>query len=177
MNSLHLGLVEVCIEKMKIDLKALFAAVMRHSQLPDLSIHGPDHWARVERNALYCARQSGGDELVVTLFALFHDAQRFNDGTDPEHGRRGAELAESLHGELFQLSDQQMQQLTFACEWHTFGDTSDDPTIGSCWDGDRLDLTRIGAKPDVQFMSTRAAQRLAEAGDFLVLDQLPKRNW
>lgn len=31
-----------------------------------------------------------------------------------------------------------------ACRDHEFGRTSSDPTIGSCWDANRLDLDRVG---------------------------------
>ena len=160
-----------------LDVSTILRFVLEQRYLDDFSIHGPQHWARVERNALYCARANGADETVITLFALFHDCMRFNDGTDPEHGLRGSELAQSVNGDLFQLSEQQMHQLTYACEWHTFGDTSDDPTIGACWDGDRLDLTRIGAQPAAEFMSTRVAQKICEKRDFSVLEGLPLRDW
>jgi len=33
------------------------------------------------------------DPDVVFCFALFHDSMRFNEFDDPEHGRRGGELA------------------------------------------------------------------------------------
>ena len=44
------------------------------------AIHGPSHWVRVERNGLYIARRTGANQAVVSLFALFHDSRRENDG-------------------------------------------------------------------------------------------------
>ena len=42
---------------------------------------------------------------------------------------------------------------------HTDGTISDDPTIGCCWDADRLDLPRVGMQPDPALLSTEAAAR------------------
>jgi uncharacterized protein len=38
---------------------------------------------------------------------------------------------------------------------------SEHPTIGTCWDADRLDLGRVGARPDPKYMSTEARKRAA----------------
>jgi uncharacterized protein len=54
--------------------------------------------------------------------------------------------------------------LYYACEWHTHGEVSPDPTIGACWDADRLDLVRVGIIPDQSLLSTAAAQEMASAG-------------
>ena len=64
------------------------------------------------------------------LFALFHDSMRFNDNHDPLHGLRGAELAKQLRGETFDLEDAEMGLLAFACEEHTNGGVSSNPTVG-----------------------------------------------
>jgi uncharacterized protein len=95
------------------------------------------------------------------LFAFFHDSMRFSDGHDPEHGARGAELARKLRGDLFEASDEQLQLLEEACRQHTAGGISSDPTIGVCWDADRLDLVRVGIKPHPSFFSTAAARKAA----------------
>jgi hypothetical protein len=84
----------------------------------------------------------------VGLFAIFHDAMREHDGEDPDHGLGGANLAAELRaaGRL-DLSDTQATILAQACELHTSGATNADPTIGTCWDADRLDLIRPGVRP------------------------------
>ncbi|MGB5446898.1 MAG: hypothetical protein WBM99_15485, partial [Psychromonas sp.] len=41
---------------------------------------------------------------------------------------------------------------------HAFHQLSTDPTIGTCWDADRLDLGRYGIYPKAQFLSTEAAK-------------------
>ena len=65
-------------------------ATNQFHQNPELSIHGPAHWRRVLRNALLLATRTGADEMVVRLFAVFHDARRLNDMHEPDHGARGA---------------------------------------------------------------------------------------
>jgi uncharacterized protein len=63
-----------------------------------------------------------------------------------------------LHGELFEVAEKQLEQLLYACEYHHQGITSDDPTIGTCFDADRLDLPRVGIWPEPQYMSTEAGR-------------------
>jgi len=38
---------------------------------------------------------------------------------------------------------------------------SDDVTIGTCWDADRLDLGRVSIKPEAKHMSTAYARDIA----------------
>jgi uncharacterized protein len=138
---------------------------------PRGSIHGVEHWRRVERNGLMLAASTGADATVVRLFALFHDSRRINDGTDPQHGARGASLARALRGTLYDVSDDAFDLLQTACTYHTDGERHEDPTIGTCWDADRLDLTRVGVTLDPRFMSTRLGQEMTRA----TTD--PEGNW
>ena len=126
------------------------------------SIHGPKHWMRVEANGIKIARQIGADELVVVLFALFHDSKRLHDGTDPEHGPQGAEFVRSVRSELHFVNDDQIATLCYACEWHTHERHNADLTIGACFDADRLDLGRVGVHPDPAFMHSDFSRKLAE---------------
>lgn len=128
------------------------------------SVHGPDHWRRVERNGLILAPAAGADVEVVRLFALFHDSCRVNDGHDPGHGARGAALAERLRGKLFELSDARFDLLRRACAGHTDERHHADATIGACFDADRLDLGRVGMIPSAAYMSTELGRRIAEFG-------------
>jgi uncharacterized protein len=125
-------------------------------------IHGPVHWASVQRfGEQLVSGTPGADPDVVRLFALLHDAMRENDGHDPDHGPRAASLALELF-DLLGLSERQFRLLTAACEAHDRGLVSDDPTIGCCWDSDRLDLPRVGTIPNPRFFSTRAGREAAE---------------
>jgi uncharacterized protein len=131
------------------------------------SVHGPDHWRRVEQNGLLLATRTGADVEVVRLFALFHDSRRRDDGMDEGHGIWGAEFAASLRGQLFELSDERFALLQYACIWHTDQERHEDPTIGTCWDADRLDLGRVGVIPDPAFMSTEFGGEIADYGSIL----------
>lgn len=60
--------------------------------LGENSTHGPSHWARVERNALHIAAQTGADPFLVSMFARLHDCQRECESSDEEHGYRAANM-------------------------------------------------------------------------------------
>lgn len=149
-----------------INYEELWRCVQNLFPLSIKSIHGPDHWRRVERNGLFLAQYEPVDVTVVRLFALFHDSQRKNDHRDPEHGARGAQLAVDLHGRYFRLSNSQMTLLLTACGHHTAQTHHDDPTIGACWDADRLDLKRVMIEPDPDYLNTKTAQQIACSGEF-----------
>jgi len=122
------------------------------------SFHGPKHWRRVLIFGGKLAEGNNADLELLELFALFHDSQRTNDSVDHGHGKRGANLAEMYHGKYFHLSDDRLDILLQACRDHTSGGAHEHPTIGACWDADRLDLWRVGIYPDPSFMSTKRAK-------------------
>ena len=135
------------------------AAVLERSTGKDSSLHGEEHWRRVAAAGLALLPETlAADPTVVFLFALFHDSMRFNDGHDPLHGPRGAALARELRGGAFDLEDAEMGLLGSACEEHTNGGVGSDPTVGVCWDADRLNLWRVGIRPDPRLLSTEAAR-------------------
>ena len=125
------------------------------------SIHGPSHWHRVEAAVIRMAPESGCDLTVGRLFAICHDVCRIHDGVDIDHGPRAAALLRGWQGVHFVLSAEQMDLLILAVAEHTTGQTSPDPTIGTCWDADRLDLGRVGIIPNALFMSTTIGKQLA----------------
>lgn len=136
----------------------LIAAIVNQLAINPCGLHGLSHWARVYANGLRLAETTGADTRVVELFALFHDSRRLTEQADPEHGPRGAVLAEQLRGVAFQLDDQPFQLLLAACRLHTAARTHADVTVQTCFDADRLDLGRIGKTVDPQFLCTEAAQ-------------------
>jgi len=144
-----------------IDFERLWRIVSRQFPLDEHSDHGPDHWKRVEANGLLLANAPGADIMVVRLFALFHDSRRENEFTDPNHGRRGAIYAGELRNIHFQITDAQFDLLETACTWHTETSHHQDPTIGTCWDADRLDLGRVGIIPEAKYMNTVLGRQLA----------------
>jgi uncharacterized protein len=90
---------------------AIVREVLAGYSLPVRGIHGVVHWARVLENGLRLAETTGANVNVVTLFALFHDCRRVNEGWDGDHGLRGAEFAQSLRGTLVNLDDTEFRLL------------------------------------------------------------------
>ncbi len=145
----------------QIDFKKLWKIVIANKKRINSNIHGPRHWARVERNGLYLCQLNGADETVVRLFALFHDSMRENDGRDIEHGLRAAKYAQSLLGKEYQLATDRFDLLYYACQYHTKERTTEDKTIGTCWDADRLDIGRIFMmKPSAHYMNSSEAKQI-----------------
>jgi uncharacterized protein len=121
--------------------------------------HGQKHWRRVAQNSFRLLDSTpGADALVVFLFALFHDSMRENEGKDPDHGIRGRMLGVKLIPNHLDISASQRAAFGEACDHHTDGNLSEDPTVAVCWDSDRLDLWRVGKQPSPHLMSTRAAR-------------------
>jgi uncharacterized protein len=110
------------------------------------SVHGPEHWHRVEAIGQELCKESRGDLEVVRLL-------------DPLHGPRAADILGEIVGELFTLEPDRLELLEYSIRHHTGGQISDDPTIGACWDADRLDIGRVGIIPRERYMSTAAGRR------------------
>ena len=138
--------------------RALLEEILCRYVLPPNGVHGFTHWARVIENGFRIAEQTGADMKIVQLFAVFHDSRRVNETMDEAHGRRGAELAASLCGSSFHLSESALELLMNACSYHTDGLTAADITVQTCWDADRLDLGRAGITPKPDFLCTDAAR-------------------
>jgi len=139
--------------------------------LPD-SVHGPDHWSRVERNGLIICREEGIDPEVLKYFAILHDSQRYNDGRDLEHGPRAVKYARQIRGDYIELNNQQFEQLCFAMEYHTVGAETEDLMIQACWDADRLDLGRVFIEPDPERMYTQKATEICFEQAGTLIDDL-----
>lgn len=135
---------------------ALSRAWRRGSEL-----HGEEHWRCVAATGLALATSHGEADRVLTFcFGLLHDARRENDSLDPGHGRRAALFAGELRDEgMLTLDDGRFGVLDEALRLHADGATSDDPTIGTCWDADRLHLPRVHVQPDPRLLSTTGAAR------------------
>lgn len=129
------------------------------------SIHGITHWEEVYKNGMMLSLQPGVDKLVVGLFAYLHDCKREDDMQDPEHGDRAADFVVWLRNtsKLDQLSHQQYQKLWIACLQHHKGVVNrEDPTIGACFDADRIELIRCGIAPREELMNTPMGIRIAQ---------------
>lgn len=130
---------------------------------PREGIHGVKHWERVLENAFRIALEIPADPFVLAAFAALHDARRESDGPDPEHGERAATLARELaDADRLDLFDPQLDLLCEALAEHDRGQVTDNPTIGACWDADRLDLPRVGIDVNPRLLSTAAAVALLD---------------
>ncbi|MBF6619140.1 MAG: hypothetical protein ITG02_02800 [Patulibacter sp.] len=160
------------------DLDDLVRIVERHATHLQSTIHGPSHWRAVGAVAAELAgafraepatpgsAAAGPDRELLFLFALLHDAMREDDGRDLEHGPRAEILLERLRIDgTITLTDPRAATLGEALRDHTNGTLSPDPTIGVCWDADRLLIGRVGIVPDARFCSTVDGRRRAVAGD------------
>lgn len=123
-------------------------------------LHGDEHWRGVADAGLTVGACTPGTDLgLVFLFGLMHDAMRWNEHDDPAHGERAAELLRELVVQrLLDLPTDREALLALACRSHPEGTTSDDPTVGTCWDADRLNLWRLGWEPVPSLMSTADAK-------------------
>ena len=141
-----------------IEAKPILKAIRAQFSLAWYGLHGVTHWARVFENGLLVANHTQVSRDLVLLFALFHDACRRNDGIDPDHGLRGADLAAALRGESYELQDAEFELLHQACARHTDGLVRGDVVLQTCWDADRLDLARALIIPSPKHMWTAAAR-------------------
>jgi uncharacterized protein len=136
----------------------LVRAIKDQCQINWQGIHGLSHLSRVWENGIHLAEATGANKKVVQLFAVFHDSRRLNENCDPEHGPRGALLAESWRGKYYDLNNEEFDLLFTACSLHTMARTHVDTTIQTCFDADRLDLGRIGKTLDPKLLCTEAAK-------------------
>ena len=141
-------------------LSALVEAVLLNAWRSDSAWHGEIHWRCVTATGLALASADPRvDRTLVFCFGLLHDARRVNEVVDREHGARAAEFAGVLRGDgALRLGDEAFAALDEALRLHSGGRVSTDPTIGTCWDADRLHLPRVSIVPDPALLSTRAAR-------------------
>jgi uncharacterized protein len=137
-----------------------FEYLVKSHSLGHNGFHGKDHWLRVLQNAREIAGETRANLRVLELFAVLHDSRRENENHDPEHGHRAAAYAITLRGKWFDLADDEMDLLIEACRFHSDGLTEAHPTIQACWDADRLDLGRVGIRPNAGYLCTAYAKRI-----------------
>jgi uncharacterized protein len=140
-------------------LTGLVEAALTRAWRRDSSLHGDEHWRCVTATGLALAPSVGDvDRTLVFCFGLLHDTRRLTDSLDPEHGARAASFASDLRGEgVLLLDESSFARLAEALVDHSNGLVSTDPTIGTCWDADRLHLPRVGIHPRHELVSTGAA--------------------
>lgn len=137
---------------------ALVAHLREQFALDWGGVHGVTHWARVRVNGLWLAGREGANPRVVECFAFLHDARRENEHEDPDHGARGARLADELNEHFLGLDGDELRLLQRACEQHSEGRMEGPTTLRVCWDADRLDLLRVGIRPRPDRLCTESAR-------------------
>jgi uncharacterized protein len=145
------------------DLEPILARAWRRES----RLHGEAHWlAVVTTGQELVDAGSGADPDVVRWFGWLHDTRRENDAYDPEHGPRAAAFARELHAEgLLPLDKGRLELLCLAIEVHANGQTSADPTVGTCWDADRLHLGRVGIVLRPELLSTEQGRERVNGSD------------
>ena len=140
-------------------LTTLVEAVLPRAWRRDSTWHGEAHWRCVATTGLVLGSEHDGvDRSLVFCFGLLHDTRRENEAYDPGHGHRAAAFADELRAEgVLDLEESRFAALVAALRLHADGQVSEDPTIGTCWDADRLHLPRVSIEPDPQLLSTPAA--------------------
>ena len=120
-----------------LNLKSIVHIILSEYELPWDGTHGVSHWARVLENGLRLAEETGADIDVVRLFAIFHDSQRINEGTDNGTGvvyELAASPRQIVQAIGRSLPSAPMKPVVIAQD----GMTEADITIQTCWDSDRL---------------------------------------
>jgi uncharacterized protein len=107
---------------------------------------------------LLLAPETGANPRVVELFAYLHDSRRLDEYEDPGHGARAVEYLAGPRDHYFQVTDSELELLAHACELHSDGLMDGDATVRTCWDADRLDLGRVGIRPQPRYLCTEAAR-------------------
>ena len=143
-------------------LSSLVDVVLPRAWRPDSTIHGDEHWRCVAATGIALAPSVGDvDRTLVFCFGLLHDTRRMSDSVEPEHGERAATFAVELRDEgALLLDDARFALLAEALIYHSHSSSlvSSDPTIGTCWDADRLHLPRVSIRPRPDLLSTPAAR-------------------
>jgi uncharacterized protein len=153
---------------------AILKRVRGTAPLAGSDVHGEQHWQAVARIGLYLAALTqGAKPRIALLFAILHDSCREDEADDPEHGQRAARFCDELHGagEL-RVQPDDFSRLRYAVAAHSNGERTLDPTIGVCWDADRLCLPRVGVEPCSGLLSTDAGRGIRHWAVPLVYEPL-----
>ena len=123
--------------------------------------HGVAHWSRVWYNAKFLSESLSLNPVVPCLFSFLHDSQRFDEGHDILHGHRACEWIDRLvyENKFPHIDSFDLKLLLTAIAGHSQGETKAHPIVQVCWDADRLDLGRVGIRPDPRYLCTEPAKR------------------
>ncbi len=145
--------------------------------------YGDRHWRATALTGLHLTELTpGADAEGVVMFACLFDVMREGDGPDRAHAARAADLflelvAEGLDG--FPPDSPRSEAMEYAIRFHEAGLITDDVVVGVCWDADRLQAFRLGVRPKLHSLSTRAAKDPSsmQLGEGLALGQIAVASW
>ena len=125
--------------------------------------HGITHWQHVEAFGLMMAEQCpAADKEVIRWFAYLHDSMRGSDSTEISHGAAAAKFIRKIRNTFLKdLTDEQIRILKLACKSHNVRRRTGDLTADICLDADRLDLPRVGIKPEPRKMASKIGSEFA----------------
>ena len=86
-------------------------------------------------------------------------------------------LAETEKELGLDITQEQFDKLYHACRMHTHERATDDATINTCYDADRLDLGRVGIPLDPEKMATTSGKKLARAARAQNVSVYQMREW
>lgn len=139
-------------------------------------IHGIDHWTRVLINGLRISEFNNANKKVLIVFAFFHDIRREHEAGDPEHGIRAAKYLQSFKYKI-NISKSELDKAMIACEGHTHIMHHDDIDVASCWDADRLDLYRVGVKPDPDRLNSNYSKDSSNISEAMKHSWSKREDW
>jgi uncharacterized protein len=134
-------------------------------------LHGFSHWRSIFRTGTQLSHNI--DRTVLFYFSVFHDFFRENEYHDSGHGKRALLVIPNIqaymreaHFDKIQI-DSVISKLSFALEHHDLppeefealdNSLKNDDTVRFCIDSDRLDLGRVGIRPESRFLLTEEAR-------------------
>lgn len=137
--------------------------LLAHADNRESYHHGEKHWRGVAQAGWYLAAADPRVDLdALFLFAVLHDSRRENEFDDPDHGSRAASR---LWNPADPASDvwpgPTKSELATALHIHNGAHPSEvaNATVAACLDADRLNLWRVGKRPNPDLLCTVYGRR------------------
>ena len=142
------------------------------------TLHGDDHWRCVAATGLALAPWLGDvDRTLVFCFGLLHDTRRRTDSFDPSTALARRRSRTSCAKRRARPRRRTIREPHGGARRPRERLVSTDPTIGTCWDADRLHLPRVGIRPRRELVSTEAAWGEAPAAAAELLRTAGAPSW
>ncbi|MFA6383329.1 MAG: HD domain-containing protein [Parcubacteria group bacterium] len=149
------------LKKEKINWKKAGEIILQN-YIHSSAVHNVKHVLKTVRNSSIIAKSVCPEKIDdVKMGALLHDIGRVDDfDRESTHAQKGAAIAYEILAKYFRNAPLDFKKILFAVKYHSRGKISRDPVIGAIWDGDRLDLERVGMKVNPKYLSTKKAKEI-----------------